>query len=117
MPTIRDLVGVLRQREGVDAAIVLGRDGLLIDSSAEHTVDADSVAALVPSVVAAADELGRQSARGGLTTAVLEYPNGVAIVSTLSSEAMLLVLARPSAQVGRLLFELRRHRENIAALV
>jgi predicted regulator of Ras-like GTPase activity (Roadblock/LC7/MglB family) len=117
MPTIRDLVGVLRQREGVDAAIVLGRDGLLIDSSAESTVDADSIAALVPSIVAAAEELGRQSNRGSVTTAVLEYPEGIAIVSSLSAEAMLLVLARPSAQVGRLLFELRRHRENIAALV
>jgi len=32
MPSLRDLVGVLRQREGVEAAVVLGRDGLLIDS-------------------------------------------------------------------------------------
>ena len=32
MASIRDLVAALRQRDGVDAAIVLGRDGLLIDS-------------------------------------------------------------------------------------
>lgn len=117
MPTIRDLVSALRQRDGVDAAIVLGRDGLLIDASAEPPVDADSVAALVPSVVAAADEVGRHTQRGTVTTAVLEYPAGFAIVSALTSEAVLLVLARPNAQIGRLLFELRRHRENIAALV
>ncbi|HJR42753.1 MAG TPA: roadblock/LC7 domain-containing protein [Gemmatimonadaceae bacterium] len=117
MPTIRDLVSALRQREGVDAAIVLGRDGLLIDSSSAPAVDADSVAALVPSVVAAADELGRQTERGGVTTAVLEYPAGFAIVSSLTADAVLLVLAGSGAQVGRLLFELRRHRENIAALV
>ncbi len=117
MPTIRDLVGALRQREGVDAAIVLGRDGLLIDSSAEPSIDADAIAALVPSVVAAADELGRGTGRASVTTAVLEYPAGFAIVSTLTSEAILLVLARSGAHVGRLLFELRRHRENIAALV
>jgi uncharacterized protein len=117
MPTIRDLVGALRQREGVDAAIVLGRDGLLIDSSADSTVDSDAIAALVPSIVAAADELGRHTKRSSVTTAVLEYPEGFAIVSTLTAEAILLVLARSGAQVGRLLFELRRHRENIAALV
>ena len=29
MPTIRDLVESIRQHAGVDAAIVLGRDGLL----------------------------------------------------------------------------------------
>src|SRR5919204_79308 len=55
MPTIRDLVGAIRRRDGVDAAVVLGRDGLLIDSETASDVDAESVAALVPSIVAAAD--------------------------------------------------------------
>ena len=34
MPTIRELVAAIRQRDGVEAAIVLGRDGLLIDGQA-----------------------------------------------------------------------------------
>lgn len=40
MPTIRDLVSALRLREGVDAAMVLGRDGLLIDGATEMGVAA-----------------------------------------------------------------------------
>jgi len=110
MATIRDLVGALRQREGVDAAVVLGRDGLLIDSQT-------SVAALVPSIIAAAEEFGATDSRGALTTAILEYEQGIAIVALLSTDALLLVLAQPSANVGRLLFELRRNRENISSLV
>jgi len=35
LPNIRDLVATIRHREGVDAAIVLGHDGLLIDSQIE----------------------------------------------------------------------------------
>jgi predicted regulator of Ras-like GTPase activity (Roadblock/LC7/MglB family) len=35
----------------------------------------------------------------------------------LSRDVILLVLARPTADLGTLLFELRRHRESIAALV
>ena len=31
MPSIRDLVGAIRQRDGVEAAVVLGRVGRLID--------------------------------------------------------------------------------------
>jgi len=117
MPTIRDLVGAIRQREGVEAAVVLGRDGLLIDSQAVGDLDAENVAAHVPSIINAADEFGAAAARGGLTTAVLEYPDGLAVVSTLTSEAVLLVLVSPSANVGQLLFELRRNRANIASLV
>jgi uncharacterized protein len=116
MPSVRDLVGMIRQRAGVDAAIVVGRDGLLIDGSAEG-FDGESLAAHVPSLVGSADELGAAARRGGATTVVLEYPAGLAIVSVLSADAILLVLARADADVGALLFDLRRNRERLAELV
>lgn len=117
LATIRDLVGALRGRDGVDAAIVLGRDGLVIDGQSVANIDVESVAALVPSIVSAADEFGRDSKHGNVTTVVLEYAHGLAIVSVLSAEAMLLVLARADANVGSLLFELRRNRQHISSLV
>ena len=117
MPTIRDLVGAIRQRDGVEAAIVLGRDGLLIDSQAVANLDPENVAAHIPSIISAADEFGAAAARGALTTAILEHPHGLAIISVLSPEAILLVLVQPGANVAQLLFELRRNREHIAALV
>ena len=81
------------------------------------SVNAESLAALVPSIVAAAEEFGAHDSRGTLTTAILEYAHGIAVVEPLSADALLLVLAQPSANVGRLLFELRRNRENISSLV
>ena len=117
MPSIRDLVAAIRQRDGVDAAIVLGRDGLLIDSQLAPGLDADDVAARIPDIIGPADELGVATGRGELLTAVLEHRDGLAVVSVLSSEALLLVLVSPRANIGQLLFELRRNREHIAALV
>ena len=117
MPTIRDLVAVIRQREGVEAAVVLGRDGLLIDSRAGAGLDAEDIAAHVPNIIQYADELGTSASRGALTTAVLEHERGIAIVSCLSPDAVLLVLVQPTANLGQLLYELRRNRANIAALV
>ena len=117
MPTIRDLVHVLRRRDGVEAAVVLGRDGLLIDSQVVGSVDEERVAAHVAPILQAIDDFGVAAERGPLTTAVLEHPRGVAIVSALSSEAVLLVLLAPNAAVAPLLHELRRNREHMAALV
>ena len=117
MPSIRDLVSAIRQREGVEAAIVLGRDGLLIDSQTIPGIDAEDLAARIPSIIGPADEMGAAASRGLLLTAVLEHTDGLAIVSVLSTDAVLLVLVAPSANVGQLLFELRRNREHIAALV
>ena len=117
MPSIRDLVAAIRQREGVDAAIVLGRDGLLIDSQLGPGLDAEDVAARIPGIIGPADEFGVAIGRGELLTAVLEHRTGLAIVSVLSAEAILLVLVTPRANIGQLLYELRRNREHIAALV
>ena len=46
MPSIRDLVEAIRTRDGVDAAVILGRDGLLIDSHVAAGVDAEEVCRL-----------------------------------------------------------------------
>jgi hypothetical protein len=117
MPSIRDLVSAIRQREGVEAAVILGRDGLLIDSQTVPGLDAEDLAARIPSIIIPADDLGEAAGRGPLVTAVLEHRDGLAIVSALSADAVLLVLVRPEANVGQLLYELRRNREHIAALV
>ena len=117
MPSIHDLVAALRQREGVEAAIVLGRDGLLIDSQTVSGLDAEDIAARNPPIIGPADELGAALRRGDLATAVLEHRGGLAIVSAISSDAILFILVNPRANVGQLLSELRRNRDHIAAIV
>lgn len=96
--------------------MVLGRDGLPIDSEADPALLADDLAAHVPAIVGAADDFGVSAKRGHVSTAVLEYADGFAVISVLSDVAVLLVLLRPDANVAQLLHELRRHRERLATL-
>ena len=46
MPTIRELVGALAQRDGVEGVILLGRDGLVIDGRTSAPLDAELLAAM-----------------------------------------------------------------------
>jgi predicted regulator of Ras-like GTPase activity (Roadblock/LC7/MglB family) len=117
MPTIRDLVAAIRRREGVEAAVVLGPDGLLIDSQALAGLDTEHMSALIPGIIAAAQAFAISSGRGDLVTAVFEHEHGFVIVNVMSPDAVLLVLMHPGADVGQLLLELRRNRDHIAALV
>ena len=117
MPTIRDLVATVRQFDGVQAALVLGRDGLLIDSEADAGLDAEQIAAHVPSIMQFADELGQAATVGSLRTAVLELETGLLVLSAMSSDVVLLVQLRADANVGALLYDLRRHRSGLGALV
>jgi predicted regulator of Ras-like GTPase activity (Roadblock/LC7/MglB family) len=116
MATIRDVVEALGQRPGVDAVVVVGRDGLAIDSRARNGVDAESVAALLPSVVNSLAQLGQAGARGKLGAGVIEFGAGTAVVAVLHADALLVVLVRPGTNVGPLLYDLRRHRAAIAGL-
>src|SRR5204863_511383 len=64
MGTIREMVEALSRRSGVDAVVVVGRDGLAIDSRTANGVDAESVAALLPSVINGMAQLGQAGGRG-----------------------------------------------------
>src|SRR2546428_9274307 len=117
MATIRDVVEAFGRRSGVDAVVVVGRDGLAIDSRVANGVDADNVAALLPSIINAMAQLGQAAGRGEFGTGVLEFRGGLAVVAVLNSEALLVLLVQPSTNVGALLYDLRRHRSAIAGLL
>src|SRR5437588_3709059 len=117
MATIREVVEALSRRTGVDAVVVVGRDGLPIDSRTANGVDAESVAALLPSVINGMTQLGQASGRGDFGTGVLEFGAGLALVSVLNVDALLVVLVQPSTNVGAMLYDLRRHRSAIAGLL
>jgi|ERR687887_1690596 predicted regulator of Ras-like GTPase activity (Roadblock/LC7/MglB family) len=117
MATIRDVVEALSGRAGVDAVVVVGRDGLPIDSRAGNGVDPETVAAVLPAVINGMGQLGQAGQRGEFSTAVLEFGSGLAVVSVLNADALLVVLVRPATNVGALLYDLRRHRSAIAGLL
>lgn len=117
MATIRDLVATLRRFDGVTGAAVLGRDGLLIDHDANAGVDAEQMAAHVPSILQFADELGATAAAGSLQTAILEHQEATVVLAAMSADVVLMVLLRPDANLGALVYDIRRHRAGLAALV
>jgi uncharacterized protein len=117
VPTLRDLVAVLRRREGVEAAVVLGGDGLVIAGDTDQGIDAEQLAAHLPAIVSAAEDFGAAAGRGALTTTLLEYSGGLALVSVLSRDALLVVVLRAGADVAPLILDVRRSRAGLAALV
>src|SRR5438034_761781 len=115
MATIREVIEAFSRRPGVDAVVLVGRDGLPIDSHARNGVDPDNVAALLPSVINGMTQLGQAAGRGEFGTGVLEFGGGLAVVSVLNADALLVVLVQPSTNVGGLLFDLLRELRGAAA--
>jgi predicted regulator of Ras-like GTPase activity (Roadblock/LC7/MglB family) len=117
MPTIREFTNALRQRAGVKAVLVSGRDGLLVDGASNGALDLDDLAARVPALVSEAHAIGDASQLGECATCIVEYGDGYAILTTLGAESILTVLLGKSAELGALLFELRSQRSKIQSLL
>lgn len=117
MASIRDVVEALGRRDGVEVVIILGNDGLPIASHVTNGGDPEVLAALIPSVIQSGNQLGHHAGRGDLSLGVIEYASGLAVIATLSDDAKLLILARARANIGPLLYDLTRHRAEIAGLL
>jgi uncharacterized protein len=117
MPTIRDLVATLSARPGVEAAVLLGRDGLLIDGAGNDGAGLEAAAAYVPGLIGASEELSSAIGSGRLVSEVMEFERGFAVVSALTTEVVLLVLVGAGGDLGPIVGEIRRHRSHIAAIL
>src|SRR3954466_14591588 len=117
MPTIRDFTSALRQRPGVNAVLVSGRDGLLIEGTADDSLDLHDLAARVPSLISEAAQLGSAARLGECNTCIVELGGGYAVLTTLGTDSILSVLTGRTAELGQLLFEIRSRRTQLEQLV
>jgi predicted regulator of Ras-like GTPase activity (Roadblock/LC7/MglB family) len=117
MAGLGDVLRSLAARDGVEAAVLLSGEGLPIDHAARGVFEPEAVAALAATLAQYAARLGEGAARGELRTAVLDYAGGLVVLARAGSEDWLAILARPGADVGPLLYDLRNHGPALAGLL
>jgi predicted regulator of Ras-like GTPase activity (Roadblock/LC7/MglB family) len=72
---------------------------------------------MVPSLVAACQQLGAAAGKGGFGTGLVEYESGKVVVAELTADTLLAIFFAPATNVGAHLYELQRHRAAIAELL
>ena len=104
------LEGFTRVR-GVSAALVVGQDGLVLQSAtaqgADET-DVDVLGAVAASGLVPAQEVGQETQRGRLLQAIYEYEKGVVVTEPLGSSAILVVVTTAAANLGLLRLQARK---------
>src|SRR5256885_13629774 len=101
MATIREVVDALSRGPGVDAVVVVGRDGLPIQSHARNGVDPENVAALLPSVINSMTQLGEAAGRGEFGPGGLRLGGGGAGGFRLNTDALFGPLRPPATNACR----------------
>jgi predicted regulator of Ras-like GTPase activity (Roadblock/LC7/MglB family) len=117
---MRELAGFVRELAGrpeVDAVVLASPDGLPIDQAGLGDLDAEELAALAATCARGAVQLAAAGGRGAVRTAVIETDQGLVVVAGAGAEGWLLVLTRRGVNIGELLFDLRRRRPALTALL
>jgi predicted regulator of Ras-like GTPase activity (Roadblock/LC7/MglB family) len=116
MTGLAEVLRGLAAREGVQGALLLSGEGLPIDH-AGGAFEPEAVAALAATLAQYAGRLGEDAGRGELRSAVLEFACGPVVLARAGSSDWLAVLARPEADIGPLLYDLRHHGPALAGLL
>jgi hypothetical protein len=110
LAVLRTLIEGLAARPEVTGVALVSAEGLLIDHALPTTLDGDALAALTTTVLRQLYELGAAAGRGPAACAVVEFQGGPTIIGAMESGSALIVLARPEADLGDLLYLIRRYR-------
>ncbi|NOT09068.1 MAG: hypothetical protein HOP28_12785 [Gemmatimonadales bacterium] len=117
MSGLKEIIHSFDAQDSVRGAAIIGEDGLVIHDALSAGADAEAVAALAVTTMRHAEQFGSAGRCGTLRTAVLDFAEGPAILTTLGPSATLVLLARPERDLGPLLFELRSRHAALAGLL
>jgi predicted regulator of Ras-like GTPase activity (Roadblock/LC7/MglB family) len=111
---LRGILDGLLRIDGVTAALVVGRDGFVIEAVSTDGIDGDSVGAIAASSLGTSEEMGNELHLGPLGSILIEFDQGPVAISPAGPEAVLAVVANQTVNVGRLRIEMRKIRAAVA---
>jgi uncharacterized protein len=101
--------------EGVSAAVVVGRDGFVIESAVSGKVDIEALGAMASTGLGTSEAMGASLGKGELAQMLVELEKGPIILAPLSADELIALVADSTANIGRIRYELKKNKERIVA--
>src|SRR5438046_7490556 len=87
---------------GVREAILVGRDGLMIEGlTRDGKDDMEAVGAIMTTGISTAEALGQEIARGSVVGVLMEYEHGLVSVDPLGDFALMVTLSQNASNIDR----------------
>lgn len=111
--SLATLLGRLQIAGGVDLVAVVSSDGFLIEAAHSEGMDAEELAAVATNGLMVAKAIGMELKRGAIDSVIFEYDKGTLMMNSLDEELVLLLLANPGVNLGRLRLLARRYHDEL----
>lgn len=108
MSNLKSLLTELTQVEGINTAVVVGRDGFIIDRAGNGVVDVEAVGAVISTGIGSSEIMGKELGVGTMTQGMIEYQNGIIMTSLVGNDAVLAVVADLKANLGNVRYQVKK---------
>jgi hypothetical protein len=101
--------------ESVSAAVVIGRDGFVIESAVSGKIDIEALGAMASTGLGTSEAMGTTLGRGNLYQMLVELEKGPILLSPLSPNELIVIVADSSSNIGKIRYELKKNRDRVIA--
>ena len=108
---LRDLIKV----EGINTAVVVGSDGFVIEHISQTNVDTDALGAMASTSFGMSVAMGNHLRKGNCECVLVELERGPIMLTLVSRNEILAIMAAKGANLGRIRYEMKRYKDLIAA--
>ena len=116
MAQLKDMLSELAKVEGINCAVVVSRDGFVIEGATSNgVIDNEAVGAVISSGIGSSVVMGTELNVGELSQMMVEYKNGIIVVSFLGDSAVLATVADTKANLGNVRYQVKKRAPSIEA--
>jgi hypothetical protein len=114
MATLRDLLDDLVRIEGINTAVLVGRDGFVIDGvQSGGRLDVEDIGAVISTGIGSSEIMGNELAVGTLHQTMVEFEKGIVLVNLVGDNAILAVVADLKTPLGNVRYQVKKRLPDI----
>lgn len=109
MANTKEILNNLLKVEGIIKAVLVGRDGFVIEAAGDNEIDAEAVGALVTTAFSSYEVMGKELGIGGATQIMAEFERSVIMAAAIGPDAVLAVVTGANANLGNIRYQVKRY--------
>jgi predicted regulator of Ras-like GTPase activity (Roadblock/LC7/MglB family) len=109
MANAKQVLNNIIQVEGITSALLVGRDGFVIESAGESKIDIEAVGALVTIAFSSYEGMGRELNIGSAVQIMAEFERSMIMAAAIGKDAVLAVVTGANANLGNIRFQVKRY--------
>lgn len=109
MVNTKEVLDSLTKVDGIIKAVLVGRDGFVIEAAGDSKTDAEAVGAMVTTAISAYEVMGKELDIGGATQIMAEFERSMVMAAAIGPDAVLAVVTGANANLGSIRYQVKRY--------